>query len=109
MTGVSALPRRASHTQPAASIALTATVDVPSMPASVASTFPPCDALQWAPSAYGPRNRGRPSPSNTATAGAAGSASNLVAVHVHGLRRKLDPRLIRSVRGLGYRLADATP
>jgi DNA-binding response OmpR family regulator len=31
--------------------------------------------------------------------------SNAVEVFVHGLRRKLDPALIRNVRGLGYRLA----
>src|SRR5512134_2048577 len=29
-------------------------------------------------------------------------ASNAVEVHIHGLRRKLDPALIRNVRGLGY-------
>jgi two-component system response regulator QseB len=32
-------------------------------------------------------------------------ASNAVEVHVHALRRKLDPALIRTVRGLGYTLA----
>jgi two-component system response regulator QseB len=32
-------------------------------------------------------------------------ASNAVEVHIHGLRRKLDPDLIRNVRGLGYTLA----
>jgi two-component system response regulator QseB len=31
--------------------------------------------------------------------------SNAVEVHIHALRRKLDPALIRSVRGLGYSLA----
>jgi DNA-binding response OmpR family regulator len=31
--------------------------------------------------------------------------SNTVEVHLHHLRRKLDPRLIRNVRGVGYRLA----
>jgi len=34
-------------------------------------------------------------------------ASNAVEVHVHALRRKLDPSLIRTVRGLGYTLAKA--
>ena len=32
-------------------------------------------------------------------------ASNAVEVHIHALRRKLDPELIRNVRGLGYTLA----
>jgi two-component system response regulator QseB len=32
-------------------------------------------------------------------------ASNTVEVHIHGLRRKLDPDAIRNVRGLGYALA----
>ena len=32
-------------------------------------------------------------------------ASNAVEVHIHGLRRKLDPELIRNVRGVGYTLA----
>ena len=32
-------------------------------------------------------------------------ASNTVEVHIHGLRRKLDPNVIRNVRGLGYTLA----
>jgi two-component system response regulator QseB len=31
--------------------------------------------------------------------------SNAVEVHIHALRRKLDPALIRNVRGLGYSLA----
>ena len=31
-------------------------------------------------------------------------ASNAVEVHIHALRRKLDPELIRNVRGLGYTL-----
>jgi two-component system response regulator QseB len=34
-------------------------------------------------------------------------ASNAVEVHIHGLRRKLDPALIRNVRGMGYSLAKA--
>lgn len=33
--------------------------------------------------------------------------SNAVEVHIHNLRRKLAPRLIRTVRGVGYRLGDA--
>ena len=32
-------------------------------------------------------------------------ASNAVEVHIHALRRKLDPGLIRNVRGMGYTLA----
>jgi DNA-binding response OmpR family regulator len=32
-------------------------------------------------------------------------ASNAVEVHIHALRRKLDPSLIRTVRGLGYSLS----
>jgi two-component system response regulator QseB len=32
-------------------------------------------------------------------------ASNAVEVHIHALRRKLDPALIRTVRGLGYTLS----
>jgi two-component system, OmpR family, response regulator QseB len=31
--------------------------------------------------------------------------SNSVEVHLHHLRRKLDPTLIRNVRGVGYRVA----
>ncbi|QQS54760.1 MAG: winged helix-turn-helix domain-containing protein [Candidatus Competibacteraceae bacterium] len=34
--------------------------------------------------------------------------SNAVEVHIHNLRRKLDPRIIRTVRGVGYRLGDAS-
>lgn len=34
-------------------------------------------------------------------------ASNAVDVHVHQLRRKLEPGIIRTVRGLGYALGDA--
>ena len=32
-------------------------------------------------------------------------ASNAVEVHIHALRRKLDPNLIRNMRGVGYALA----
>jgi two-component system response regulator QseB len=32
--------------------------------------------------------------------------SNAVEVHIHALRRKLDPAVIRTVRGLGYCLAE---
>ena len=32
-------------------------------------------------------------------------ASNAVEVHIHALRRKLEPELIRNVRGMGYTLA----
>lgn len=32
-------------------------------------------------------------------------ASNAVEVHIHALRRKLDPAVIRNVRGMGYTLA----
>ena len=35
-------------------------------------------------------------------------ASNAVEVHIHGLRRKLDPSLIRNVRGMGYTLVKDT-
>jgi two-component system response regulator QseB len=31
--------------------------------------------------------------------------SNAIEVHIHGLRRKLDPALIRNIRGMGYTLA----
>jgi two-component system response regulator QseB len=34
--------------------------------------------------------------------------SNAVEVHIHALRRKLDPALIRTVRGMGYTLARDT-
>jgi hypothetical protein len=33
-------------------------------------------------------------------------ASNAVDVHVHQLRRKLEPDVIRTVRGIGYALGD---
>jgi two-component system response regulator QseB len=36
-------------------------------------------------------------------------ASNAVEVHIHALRRKLDPALIRNVRGMGYTLAKDGP
>jgi DNA-binding response OmpR family regulator len=32
--------------------------------------------------------------------------SNAVEVHIHNLRRKLDPRIIRNVRGVGYRIGE---
>lgn len=32
--------------------------------------------------------------------------SNAIEVHIHNLRRKLSPHLIRTVRGVGYRLGD---
>jgi two-component system response regulator QseB len=35
-------------------------------------------------------------------------ASNAVEVHIHALRRKLDPALIRNVRGMGYTLGGKT-
>lgn len=35
--------------------------------------------------------------------------SNAVEVHVHHLRAKLGPDFIKTVRGLGYRLAEGTP
>jgi DNA-binding response OmpR family regulator len=31
--------------------------------------------------------------------------SNTIEVHLHHLRRKLEPRIIRNVRGVGYRIA----
>jgi two-component system OmpR family response regulator/two-component system response regulator QseB len=31
--------------------------------------------------------------------------SNAIEVHVHHLRRKLAPEVIRTIRGVGYRLA----
>src|SRR5690606_13517785 len=33
--------------------------------------------------------------------------SNAVNVHIHHLRRKLGPRIVETVRGLGYRLGEA--
>lgn len=35
--------------------------------------------------------------------------SNSLEVHIHHLRKKLDPRLITTVRGLGYRLQEESP
>jgi len=35
--------------------------------------------------------------------------SNTIEVHVHHLRRKLKPELIRTVRGVGYTMPSATP
>ncbi len=35
-------------------------------------------------------------------------ASNAVEVHIHALRRKLDPAVIRNVRGMGYTIAKDT-
>lgn len=33
--------------------------------------------------------------------------SNAVNVHIHHLRRKLGPRIVETVRGIGYRLGEA--
>ena len=35
--------------------------------------------------------------------------SNAVNVHIHHLRRKLGPRIVETVRGIGYRLGEAGP
>jgi two-component system response regulator QseB len=35
------------------------------------------------------------------------TSSNTVEVYVHHLRRKLHPRIVRTVRGLGYQLGRA--
>ncbi|MEZ5590235.1 MAG: winged helix-turn-helix domain-containing protein [Gammaproteobacteria bacterium] len=35
--------------------------------------------------------------------------SNAIEVHIHHLRRKLSPALIRTIRGVGYMLAADTP
>ena len=40
--------------------------------------------------------------------GEAGVDSNALEVHVHSLRRKTDPDLIRTARGLGYLLSEGT-
>jgi two-component system, OmpR family, response regulator QseB len=37
----------------------------------------------------------------------AGVDSNALSVHIHHLRRKLGPRIVETVRGLGYRLGEA--
>ena len=34
-------------------------------------------------------------------------ASNALEVHVHHLRRKIDPAIVRTVRGVGYSLGSA--
>ncbi|MDP1789904.1 MAG: winged helix-turn-helix domain-containing protein, partial [Methylibium sp.] len=33
--------------------------------------------------------------------------SNALEVHIHHLRRKIDPKLVRTVRGVGYALGAA--
>ena len=38
--------------------------------------------------------------------GPEGVGSNALEVHVHSLRKKLNPDFIRTARGLGYVLAD---
>jgi DNA-binding response OmpR family regulator len=35
-----------------------------------------------------------------------GAESNTIDVHVHHLRKKLDPAAIKTIRGVGYRLGD---
>lgn len=35
--------------------------------------------------------------------------SNALSVHIHHLRRKLGPRIVETVRGVGYRLGEAGP
>jgi two-component system, OmpR family, response regulator QseB len=35
--------------------------------------------------------------------------SNAINVHIHHLRRKLGPRIVETVRGVGYRLGEARP
>ncbi len=37
-----------------------------------------------------------------------GTESNAIDVHVHHLRRKLSPDIVRTVRGTGYRFGSAT-
>ncbi len=34
--------------------------------------------------------------------------SNAVEVHIHHLRRKLRPEVIRTIRGIGYRLGETS-
>jgi two-component system response regulator QseB len=41
--------------------------------------------------------------------GTEGTDSNALEVHIHALRKKTDPNLIRTVRGLGYLLEDGRP
>ena len=36
-----------------------------------------------------------------------GVESNAISVHIHHLRRKLGPRIVETVRGIGYRLGEA--
>ncbi|SFD27340.1 response regulator transcription factor [Massilia yuzhufengensis] len=38
-----------------------------------------------------------------------GAESNTIDVHVHHLRRKLDPGVVKTIRGVGYRLGDLQP
>jgi two-component system response regulator QseB len=38
-----------------------------------------------------------------------GAESNTIDVHVHHLRRKLAPALIKTIRGVGYRMGDPAP
>ena len=35
-----------------------------------------------------------------------GAESNTIDVHVHHLRRKLAPAVVKTIRGVGYRLGD---
>jgi DNA-binding response OmpR family regulator len=38
-----------------------------------------------------------------------GAESNTIDVHVHHLRRKLGPEVIKTIRGVGYRIGDLAP